>query len=113
MKSGIQKARLMGLEAAQSSSDGAGGYARNWQEIGRIWVHLRPMSGRADDVAGLPSSTKRYRGMVRASPDGSASRPRPGQRFRDGQAIYQIASVGPALDAPFWLDCDLICEVMV
>jgi head-tail adaptor len=81
------------LEAVQTASDGAGGFAHNWASLGTLWAELRAGSGR--EVAGedVVISTIPYRITVRAAPVGSPARPKPDQRFRDGSRIFTILSV--------------------
>ncbi len=77
--------RKLTLEAPVRMPDGAGGYARTWAPLGVLWAEIRTGTGReAADVAS-PISRVAARITVRAAPFGAPSRPKPEQRFREGQ----------------------------
>ncbi|MCI5095585.1 MAG: head-tail adaptor protein [Rhodobacteraceae bacterium] len=85
--------RQLVLETATRTPDGAGGFSRIWTAIGTLWAEVRSRSGR--EVGGGETTLSRvaYRITVRASPVGAASRPAPGQRFRDGSRLFLIRAV--------------------
>ncbi len=85
--------RLIVLEARVRAPDGAGGYSENWQTLGQVWAEITPGRGRDTSQAGLSVSLVPYKVVIRAAPVGSASRPEPRQRFRDGSRIYNIRAV--------------------
>lgn len=85
--------RRLVLEAKTRVPDGAGGYSESWSSLGQMWAELRSPSGRERSGAGSSVSAVRYRIFVRAAPQGSASRPEPGQRFRDGLRVFAIRAV--------------------
>lgn len=93
------------LEEAQSVPDGAGGFLQTWVQLGTVWGRLRPGSGgeRGADAATLSSVP--YRIIVRAAPFGAPSRPRPDQRFREGQRIFRILAVTDNDDSGRTLTC--------
>lgn len=85
--------RPLVLEEAVRTTDGSGGARLTWQEIGRLWAEVSPGTGveRAGEFVRLASVP--FRIVVRAAPQGSAQRPRPEQRFRDGDRIFRILAV--------------------
>lgn len=81
------------LETPTRESDGAGGFTEGWQALGTLWAELRPRSGRdAKSPAGTVAKAG-WRISVRAAPEGSSARPRPGQRLRHGARLFRILSV--------------------
>ena len=85
--------RKLVLEAPQRVADGAGGYSENWIVLGEHWAEVRARTGRERAEAGVPVSAVSYRIVVRGAPYGSASRPMPEQRFRDGARLFLIQAV--------------------
>jgi SPP1 family predicted phage head-tail adaptor len=85
--------RRLRLEEPVQISDGAGGHAINWQEIGILWGEVAARTGREVAGAGAALSKVPYRITVRAAPVGSPSRPDAGQRFRDGTRSFAIVAV--------------------
>jgi SPP1 family predicted phage head-tail adaptor len=83
----------MVLEQRQSTPDGSGGYAVEWQALGTLWADVRARTGREDFIAGQPVPRVRYRILVRATPVGAPSRPCPEQRLREGNRIFNILTV--------------------
>ncbi len=86
--------RKLILEEASRVSDGAGGFDETWDALGTLWADLRLRTGRETGGEGGSLSNAGYRIVVRAAPQGSPSRPRAGQRFRDGTRIFAITAVG-------------------
>ena len=93
MSDGVRLLRRLVLETAERVADGSGGYAEDWVPLGVVWADVRPRGGREDFVAGRPRPRVRYRVLVRAVPPEAPSRPRPGQRFRDGARVPRILTV--------------------
>lgn len=91
----------LGLEDPMRIPDGAGGFTESWTELGKLWAHVMPQSGRESG----DRSIMRYRIFVRRMPTEDASRPRPHQRFRDGDRIYHIEAVSDLPDDPRHLMC--------
>ena len=85
--------RLLVLEGATRSADGAGGFSESWAALGELWAEVSARTGRERAGAGVLVSSVSYRIVVRAAPVGAASRPRPEQRFRDGTRLYVIQAV--------------------
>jgi SPP1 family predicted phage head-tail adaptor len=85
--------RSLVLEAPTKIADGAGGYTRDWEPLGVLWAELKAGTGREVGSASATLSRVPYKITVRAAPYGAASRPNPGQRFRDGTRVFQINAV--------------------
>ncbi len=97
--------RSLVLEAPVRAPDGAGGYAESWAALGALWAEVVPGSGR--DVAGqeVTLASVAYRVTVRGAVQGAASRPKPGQRFRDGARLFAILAVSERDPAGQYLLC--------
>lgn len=104
--------RQLVLEDPQRLSDGAGGYSESWAPLGTVWADLASQSGRRTGQDGTSLSLQRYRVFLRASPQGARSRPRPGQRFREGQRLFLIDAVSEADTQGRYLVCHCIEEVV-
>ena len=85
--------RKLVLEAPQRVSDGAGGFTQVWSPLGTLWADIRPAGGRERAQAGVAVSVAAFRMVVRGAPVGSARRPSPEQRFRDGTRVFGIRAV--------------------
>lgn len=85
--------RVLTLEAVARSPDGAGGFTEAWTALGTLWAEVRPGAG--NDVLGEERmlSAVPYRVTVRAMPTGAPSRPKAGQRFREGTRVFLIQAV--------------------
>lgn len=85
--------RALVLEGTERVADGAGGYSEAWVTLGTLWAEVLAGSGR--DVPGeeVTLSSVPYRITVRAAPHGAPSRPRPGQRFREGARVFAVLAV--------------------
>lgn len=97
--------RQLVLEEAQRVPDGAGGYAHSWVALGILWADVKPGNGRERAGEFITLATVPYRIIVRAAPQGAASRPRPEQRLRDGARIFQILAVTEADTSGHYLTC--------
>lgn len=85
--------RPLELEQAVEVPDGMGGFAVAWERLGRLWAEVVPGAGRDSAAQEVVVATVRYKITVRGAPEGVASRPKPGQRFRDGGRIFSILAV--------------------
>lgn len=103
--------RRLVLQDPQRVSDGAGGYRESWADLGVVWAELTAKAGRTSGQEGGSLSLQRYRISLRASPQGAVSRPRPGQRFRDGLRLFRIEAVSEADAKGRYLACQCIEEV--
>jgi head-tail adaptor len=103
--------RPMVLEEPHIAPDGAGGYATTWAALGTLWTELRPGSGREVRSEVAPQGQMRFRIFLRAAPQGSPQRPRPDQRFREGERFFHILSVSEADPLGAFLVCHAREEV--
>lgn len=85
--------RKLVLETPVRVSDGAGGYSETWTALGTLWAEVTVRTGRERNEAGVPVSAVSCQIMVRGAPMGSEARPKPEQRFREGERIYVIRAV--------------------
>ena len=98
--------RRLVLEEAQKVSDGAGGFTEVWVALGVLWADVRAGTGRERETAGLVTvSTVPYRITVRGAPHGAPSRPKPDQRFRDGERVFRIMAVTERDPQGRYLEC--------
>ncbi|WP_298836389.1 phage head closure protein [uncultured Roseobacter sp.] len=85
--------RRLELEEPQRVPDGAGGFVTQWQVLGTLWAQVTARTGRETAQSGAPISAMSYRIVVRGTPFGAPDRPRPEQRFRDGERLFVIQAV--------------------
>lgn len=97
--------RRLVLEQAARAPDGAGGFARDWTPLGSLWASVSARTGRERARDGAVLSSVRYRIVVRAAPVGSAMRPRPDQRFREGDRVFVIRAVAEHDPLGMFLTC--------
>ncbi|WP_333682804.1 head-tail adaptor protein [Pontibaca methylaminivorans] len=97
--------RRLVLENAERQPDGAGGHVETWVALGEHWAEVTLRSGRERAEVSMPVSTIAWRITIRASPIGSPSRPRPGQRFRDGARVFAIRAVAEQAVSARYLTC--------
>lgn len=104
--------RELVLETAERVPDGAGGYRLEWTGIGRLWAAMTPGTGveRAGEFVRLASMP--WQIVVRGAPETSPRRPRPEQRFRDGERIFRILAVAEADAGGHYLTCFVREEVV-
>ncbi|WP_237072771.1 head-tail adaptor protein [Pseudaestuariivita rosea] len=103
--------RKLVLEGAVQVPDGAGGFAENWQPLGELWAEILAGSGRETAGSFAPVSRVSYRITVRGAPFGAPSRPKPDQRFRDGDRLFRILAVGERDPQGRYLTCHAVEEV--
>lgn len=85
--------RPLVLEAVQRVPDGAGGFGQVWQGLGTLWAEVSARSGGAAEGEGVSLGRATYRITLRAAPQDSPQRPKPGQRLRDGARVFSILAV--------------------
>lgn len=109
------KAQVLGrqlvLEGPERVADGAGGYVTDWAPLGTLWAKVTAWTGHEGQGALAPVSRLRVRIMVRAAPHGAPSRPRAGQRFREGARVFAILAVSEADGAGRYLVCQAQEEI--
>src|SRR6056297_971252 len=93
MRGRITLNKRLVLEGPVRAPDGAGGFSEQWQELGAIWAEVAPRTGRERGGEAVSLSATGFRITVRAAPQGAPSRPRAGQRFRDGGRLFRIEAV--------------------
>lgn len=97
--------RRLLLETPLRQGDGAGGFTTIWQPLGSLWAQVTARAGREAAQMGAPISAVSYRIIVRGAPQSAPQRPKPEQRFRDGDRIFLIQAVAEADDDGRHLTC--------
>ena len=105
MRPGFSLNRKLVLGEANRVEDGSGGFSEEWAPLGAIWANIDARSVTSREVAGGEKSNTKYRIIVRAAPVGSSVRPKPKQRFREGDVIFQIDAVTSANSNGLYLEC--------
>ncbi|MGB0853834.1 MAG: head-tail adaptor protein [Pikeienuella sp.] len=93
------------LEERVASPDGAGGEGDHWTAVGVHFIALLARSAAEGQTGLREHGAVSYRATLRHAPHGSAARPRPDQRFREGERIFNILGVADADDRKQWLTC--------
>lgn len=88
--------RRLALEERVRTPDGMGGHEGAWTPVGQLWAELVARTGSEGIVGGRGVSRQAWRITVRGAPDGAPSRPRPEQRFREDNRVFNILSVAEA-----------------
>ncbi|WP_241523913.1 head-tail adaptor protein [Oceaniglobus indicus] len=102
----------MTLETLQRVPDGAGGHQGIWTPLGQIWASVRPGTGRETSGQDVALSRLGVRITVRGAVQGAPSRPRAGQRFREGGRLFVIDAVSETQDGRF-LTCNAHEELAI
>lgn len=97
--------RRLLLEAPDRQPDGGGGYSVVWQAVGTLWAQVTARTGRETAQAGAPISSMSYRIVVRGAPFGDPARPKPEQRFREGERLFVIQAVAEEDSDGRYLTC--------
>lgn len=97
--------RKLVLEERQQVADGAGGFTGDWVALGVHWGEVMPRQGRLERGEGGARSRVPYVVRMRAVAPDLPSRPRSGQRFRDGARVFLIRAVGDARGGGPYLEC--------
>jgi head-tail adaptor len=93
------------LETVVLTEDLTGGFGEEWVPLGEIWGDVLARSGGIREARAGDVSRMQFRIVVRAAPFGSPSRPKAGQRFRDGERVYTIEAVALADASGLYLEC--------
>jgi head-tail adaptor len=101
----IRPSRRLTLEAPQPAADGAGGFTTLWTPLGTLWGEIAHAAPRETALPAGSGTVLPVRVTLRAAPPGAPSRPRPGQRLREGTRAYVIDAVAPATPDGRWLTC--------
>lgn len=106
MASAISKlSQRLTLEAPVRAADGGGGWQVTWTALGTHWAEIRTSSARERVSGGREASRVTHKVTVRSAPVGSARRPQPEQRFRQGERILAIRGVAEADHRGAYLTC--------
>lgn len=97
--------RALVLEQPERAADGAGGFVESWTVVGTLWAEVSLRTGGERAEAGAAISRASFRIVVRGAPAGSSMRPRPEQRFSDGQRLFRIRAVAEHDRAGRYLVC--------
>lgn len=97
--------RALVLEQAERVPDGAGGFSTSWAALGTLWAEVLPGTGRDPAGEEVVLTSVSYRITVRAAPPGADSRPKPGQRLREGARVFAILAVTERDPGGRWLVC--------
>lgn len=112
MRSRVHLNRKLVLEHAVRVADGSGGQTKNWAVLGTVWASISAGTGRETGSEFVTLSKVPYRIIVRAVPDGEPERPKPDQRFRDGNRVFRIAAVNEYDTRAHYLICRATEEVL-
>jgi head-tail adaptor len=104
--------RPLVLEEVTRQPDNAGGYTETWVVLGTLFADVKPGAGRERALNSATLSYVPYRIVVRASPVGAVSRPKAGQRFRDGDRVFRIEAVADRYRDGLFLECFTKEEVL-
>ncbi len=104
--------RHLVLEAPERVSDGMGGHGGGWAALGLHWARIRPARGRYQSRGDIAVSGVSAEIIVRGAPAGAASRPEPGQRFREGARAWRVVAVSEADASGSYLRCDAVEETV-
>lgn len=109
----VRLSRWLVLEERRQVPDGSGGFRETWAALGSLWADVRSQNGRngGDDLIAL--SAVGYRILVRGAPMGAPSRPKAGQRFRDGERLFDILAVTEHDPEGHYLSCTAREEVLL
>ncbi len=97
--------RRLLLETPVRAADGAGGFAETWTSLGSLWAEVTARTGRERAEAGVLVSTVAYRIVVRGALYGATGRPKPEQRFREGERVFVIQAVAERDPEGRYLTC--------
>lgn len=93
------------LETPLRAPDGHGGFRLSWLAEGRLWAEMVAGTGSERIAEVGPKSQVSWRITIRAAPFGDPRRPRPEQRLRLGDRVFQIQSVAEAGRDGRYLTC--------
>lgn len=103
--------RLLILEESLRIPDAAGGFTEDWTPLGEVWAEVTARTGRGAEFGAVPTGRVNWRIVVRSAPVGMPSRPKAGQRFRDGTRYYRIEAVAERDPQGRFLTCFATEEV--
>lgn len=101
----VRLLRRLTLEDRRRASDGAGGFSESWTALGQLWADVRMERARVSGRGAAALMRQPVRIIVRAAPLGAPSRPKPGQRFREGTRVFDVRAVGDLDGSGRYLAC--------
>lgn len=105
--------RRLNLESPSRVPDTSGGFHESWTSLGVLWAELVARTGRETVASGAAVSTVPYAIIVRGAPVGHPERPKPEQRFRDGNRLFHVRSVAERDPEGRYLICMAEEEVVI
>ena len=97
--------RLLTLEAFETEGDGGGGTGGAWRVLGRRWARVEPISAASLRIGDVMRPELTHRITLRWSAPDAPSRPKPGQRFREGARVFAVEGVAEIDAVRRWLLC--------
>jgi len=97
----------MVLENRVVSPDTMGGHAVSWEALGTHWCALVSRAAGLRLLGDYAQSKGSARVFLRAVPVDAPSRPKTGQRFRDGARVFDIISATEADADGRYLECQV------
>ena len=85
--------RRLTLQAPNDSDDGAGGVARSYVTVARVWAQVTPQPMRADVAADSLGAVQRFRIVIRVRDDVTTR-----HQFADGDTIYRVVAARESAD---------------
>jgi head-tail adaptor len=113
MKGNVNLNRFLSLDSLSNTPDGAGGFTDVWAEVGKVWAEITVRGAGLRETSLNDVSQARFKATVRSAPVGASNRPRVGQRFREGNRLFQIDAVTEFDNAGLYLTCWLREEVAI
>ncbi|MEM8756036.1 MAG: head-tail adaptor protein [Pseudomonadota bacterium] len=97
--------RKLVLEERARTPDGAGGVVEDWAPLGTHWAKIDATRAQERFVGGRQADRVTHIARIRAGGEGDPARPRPDQRFREGDRVFAIVGVAEADDQRRELIC--------
>lgn len=97
--------RRLILESRQDVADGMGGFTVTWVPGGALWAQVRVQSAGENKIGARDVSSVAYRITLRSNPPGSPARPKPDQRFREFERVFNIKAVSEWGSEGRFLEC--------
>lgn len=85
--------RYLTLQVQTRLADGAGGFVRNWETRGGLWVEVRMRSGALRHTEFGRTPRLQLRITTHGLPEAHPMRPNPGDRLIDGSRTFEVEAV--------------------
>lgn len=95
--------RRLALQAPDETADGAGGVARSYETVARVWAQVVPRAMRADIAAGSLGAAQRFRILIRRRDDVTTR-----HQLVDGGTVYRVVAARLSVD---WRFLEIDAEV--